>query len=89
MFAKIAQCAKVGGGIGKGKKVGYCVLRRETEKKCLGESSRRMDSFLFGVMPKIKDCPCAYPNVYQDFYPNNILILMLLILLDQNLIWKA
>ena len=33
VFAKIAQCAKVGGGIGKGKKVGYCVLRRETEKK--------------------------------------------------------
>lgn len=33
-----------------------------------------MDSFLFGVMPKSKDCPCAYPNVYQDFNPNNILI---------------
>ena len=39
-----------------------------------------MDSFLFGVMPKSKDCPFAYPNVYQDFNPNNILILMLLIL---------
>ena len=49
-----------------------------------------MDSFLFGVMPKSKDCPCAYPNVCQDFNPNNILIiLILLILFVQNSIWKA
>jgi len=37
VFAKIAQCAKVGGGIGKGKKkLGIVSYVERQKKKCLG-----------------------------------------------------